>query len=142
MPFDESKLTKPAREWLDDHFDRPATPGLPDDTRSDWLAKLLASQVEIASRLAEAGQPDDMIEKNLRDRLERDLVILRQRPGYHRGQGEFWHEVVGQAVAAVVSARRRAVRLVEAEDQAAAAAVETSKQGRMREALRRMTGTA
>jgi hypothetical protein len=140
MPFDESKLSKPAREWLDDYFDREPTPGLPTLERSDWLAALLTTQTGMASRLAEAGWNDDEIERNLRDRVERDLLILRQRPGYHRGQGEFLHEVVTQAVAAVAGARRRAVRLVEAEDQAAA--VETAKQGRLREAMRRMTGSA
>jgi hypothetical protein len=140
MPFDESKLTTKAREWLDEYFDRPTRPGFQPLEPSQELASDLARQTKIASGLAEAGQNDDEVEKNLRERVERYLVTRRQQPGFHPGEAEYQHEVITQAVAAVANARRRAVRLVDAEDEAAKAAAETDKKSRLRDAMRRMTG--
>jgi hypothetical protein len=137
MPrFDQSKLTPAAQAWLADFFDLPAvTPDIPCDT---WCDALLSTQIQIATRLAEAGKSDAEIEENLRDRWAREEALLRNRPGYYKGVSDFHSELISQALELISTARRSSFRSPKQAEAEAKAAEERKRTAENREAFLRL----
>jgi hypothetical protein len=142
MPFDESKLTKPVREWLDDHFDYIPAENWPAPKRSEFIASAFESRVNLAKRLVKTGRTDVEIERILRGALQSELNVLRQHPKYDRRHEEFYNEVISQAVQVGASSRGRADDRVKARKEAKTAAERAAEKAAWEQAMDEEIATA